>query len=77
MYCKVRSTLRVENCFSDTFSGNVAVHQGSFVSPLLLIMVLEVLFEELRTGCALELLHTDKFVIIPESVEELSQRYTI
>ena len=40
MYCKMRSTLRVENCFSDTFNGNVVVDQGSFVCPLLLIMVL-------------------------------------
>ena len=34
----------------------VGVHQGSVLSPLLFIMVLEVLSIEFRTGCPWELL---------------------
>ena len=53
------------------------MHQGSFVSPLLLTMVFEAFSKEFRTGCTLELLHTDNFVIIAESVEELSLKYLV
>ena len=53
------------------------VHHGSVVSPLLLTMVFEGLSEEFRTGCTFELLHTDNFVIIAESLEELSQKYAV
>ena len=76
MYCQKRSTVRVENCFSDSFSVNVVVHHGFFVSPLLFIMVLEVLLKEFRTRCPWKWLHTDNFVITAESVEELCHKLT-
>ena len=51
MYCEVKSNVRVDNCFSDSFNVNVGVHQGSVLSPLLFIIVLEALSQEFRTGC--------------------------
>ena len=51
MYCEVRSKVRFDNCFSDSFNVNVGVHQGSVLSPLLFIIVLEALSQEFRTGC--------------------------
>ena len=50
------------------------MHQGSVLSPLLFIIVLEALSQELRTGSPWELLYADDLVIITETIEELSQK---
>ena len=49
----------------------VGVHQGSVLSPLLFIIVLEALSREFRTGCPWELLYADDLMISAESMEEL------
>ena len=74
MYCEVRSKVRVDNCFSESFIVNVGVHQGSVLSPLLFIIVLEALSQEFRTGSPWELLYADDLAIIAETIEELSQK---
>ena len=43
MYQNARSQVRVNNLFSDVFNVQVGVHQGSVLSPLLFIIVLEAL----------------------------------
>ena len=48
----------------------VGVHQGSVLSPLLFILVLEALSREFRTGVPWELLYADDLVVIAESLEE-------
>lgn len=47
------------------------MQQGSVLSPLLFVMVLEALSQEFRTACPWELLYIDDLVIIDKSVEEL------
>ena len=47
------------------------IHQGSVLSPLLFIIVLEALSREFRTGCPWELLYADDLMISAESMEEL------
>ena len=74
MYCELRSKVRVSNCFSDSFNVNVGVHQGSVLSLLLFIKVLEALSQEFRTVSPWELLYADDLVIIAETIEELSQK---
>ena len=49
----------------------MGVHQGSVLSPLLFIIVLEALSREFRTGCPWELLYSDDLMISAESMEEL------
>ena len=51
MYTDVRSRVRVGNGYSKEFGVAVGVHQGSVLSPLLFIIVLEALSREFRTGC--------------------------
>ena len=65
MYTDVRSRVRVGNGYSEEFGVAVGVHQGSVLSPLLFIIVLEALSREFRTGCPWELLHVyaDDFMI--------------
>ena len=52
----------------------VGVHQGSVLSPLLFIIVLEALLREFRSGVPWEDLNTDDLVIIVELLEECIRR---
>ena len=71
MYKDVRSRVRVGSGYSEEFGVKVGVHQGSVLSPLLFIIVLEALSREFRTGCPWELLYADDLMISSESMEEL------
>ena len=69
MYSNARSRVRVNGQLSDEFKVQVGVHQGSVLSPLLFILVLEALSREFRTGVPWELLYADDLVIIERSLE--------
>ena len=71
MYKDVRSRVRVGNGYREEFGVAVGDHQGSVLSPLLFIIVLEALSREFRTGCPWELLYADDLMISAESMEEL------
>ena len=71
MYKDVRSRVRVGDGYSEEFGVGVGVHQGSVLSPLLFIIVLEALSREFRTGCPWELLYADDLMISAGSKEEL------
>ena len=71
MYKDVRSRVRVGDGYSEEFGVGVGVHQGSVLSPLLFIIVLEALSRQFRTGCQWELLYADDLMISAESMEEL------
>ena len=71
IYKDVRSRVRVGDGYSEDFGVGAALLQGSALSPLLFIIVLEALSREFRTGCPLELLYTDVLMISAESMEEL------
>jgi hypothetical protein len=76
MYHITKSRVRVDNNFTDEFGVKVGVHQGSVLSPLLFIIVLEALSREFRTGTPWELLYADDLVIIAETEEELRLKLT-
>ena len=66
MYANVRSHVSVGEGYSEEFEMKVSVHQGSVLSLLLFIIVLEALSRELRSGVPWEDLYADDFVIIAE-----------
>ena len=74
MYSNARSCVRVNTSYSPDFSVKVGVHQGSVLSPLLFIMVMEALSQELRRGCPWELLYADDLVIMANTPAELTDR---
>ena len=74
MYTNTKSKVRVNNCYSEEFGVKVGVHQGSVLSPLLFIIVLEALSREFRTGTPWELLYADDLVVIAETEEELRSK---
>ena len=67
MYNNTRSS---DNTYSDEFG----VHQGSVLSPLLFVIVLEALSREFRTGTPWELLYADDLVISAETEEGLKMK---
>ena len=71
--------LCVEPCrcgegYSEKFEVKVGVHQGSVLSPLLFIIMLEALSHEFHSGVPWEVLYADDVVIIAESLEECIRR---
>ena len=74
MYANARSRVRVGEGYSEEFEVKVGVHQGSVLSPLLFIIVLEALSREFRSGVPWEDLYADDLVIIAESLGECVRR---
>ena len=59
-----KSKVRVSCSYSDEFEVKVGVHQGSVLSPLLFIIVLEALSREFCTS-----LYADNLVLIAETLD--------
>ena len=74
MYENAHSQIRVNGSYSNKVNINVGVHQGSVLSPLLFIIVLDALSTEFRTGCPWELLYADDLVITAENPEVLESK---
>ena len=70
MYNNARSRVGVGSEYSEEFEVGVGVHQGSVLSPLLFIIVLEALSRDFRVGVPWELFFADDLVIIATSLEE-------
>jgi hypothetical protein len=64
MYQEVNTAVRLREEEREAFPVRIGIHQGSVLSPLLFIIVLEVLSREFRVGLPRELLYVDDLVII-------------
>ena len=70
MYANEWSYVRVSEGYREVFEVKVGVHQGSILSMLLFIIVLEALSHKFNSGFPWEDLNSDDLVIITESLEE-------
>ena len=70
MHANAQSRVHVGEGYSEEFEAKVGVHQGSVLSPLLFIIVLEALSWECCSGVPWEDLYANDLVIIAESLEE-------
>ena len=77
MYANAQSQVRYDKGFSKEFEVKDRVHQGSVLSPLLFIIVLEALVLEFQAGVPWEDLYADDLVIIADSLEECVRRLLI
>ena len=69
-------TVKVNGRESKAFSVRKGVHQGSVLSPLQFIIVLEALSTEFREGSPMELLYADDLVLVTETEDLLLGKVT-
>ena len=74
MYENAQSRVRINNLFSEAINVTVGVHQGSVLSPLLFVIVMEALSGEFRVGCPWELLYADDLAITAETLDSLRDK---
>ena len=74
-YKGCKTAVSVDRELSSSFSLKVGVHQGSALSTILFIMVMDVLKEDVRDGSLMELLHADDLVLCGESLNEVMDKY--
>jgi len=73
MYADTATMMKLNGRVSRGFSVKVGVHQGSVLSPLLFIIVMEALSKNFR-GLSMELLYADDLVSMADSEDELVQK---
>ena len=74
MYCDASTSVKLQGCESSEFGVKVGVHQGSVLSPLLFVIVLNELSKKFRVGLPWELLYADDLALIAETEEELVEK---
>ena len=75
LYEGCKTAVLVDGEPSSSFSVKVGIHQGSALSPLLFIMVMDVLTEDVRDGSLMELLYADDLVLCGESLNDVMDKY--
>jgi len=71
MYTAANTVVRRAYGNSHGFEVKVGMHQGSALSPLLIVIVTEALSREFRVALLWELLYADDLVLIAETEEDL------
>ena len=75
LYKGCKTAVSVDGELSSSFSVKVGFHQGLALSPLLFIMVMDVLTEDVRDGSLMELLYADHLALCGESLNEVMGKY--
>jgi len=74
MYTGTKTFQRTVYGNSNDFEVKASMHQGSAVSPLLSVMVMEALSREFRVALQWELSFADDLVVIAETEDDLIKR---
>ena len=74
MYERARIVVRTKQGYSTEFEVKVGVHQGSVLSPLLFVAVMEVVTLGVKEELPWELLYADDLVLVAQSKEELREK---
>ena len=75
LYKGCKTGVSVDGELSSLFSVKVGVYQGSALSPLLFIVVMDVLTEDVMNGSLVELLYADDLVLCGKSLNEFMDKY--
>ena len=74
MYTGVKTVVRTFYCNSSGNEVKVGMHQGSALSPLLFVIVMEAISREFRVALPWELLYADDLDVSAETEEDLIKR---
>jgi len=74
MYTGAKTVVRTVYGNSKGYEVKVGMHQGSALSPLLFVIVMDAISREFRVALPWELLYTDDLAVIAETEEELIKR---
>jgi len=74
MYAGAKTVVRTVYGNSKGFEIKVGMHQGSALSPLLFVIVMEAISREFRVALPWELVYADDLAVIAETEEELIKR---
>ena len=69
-----KTKVQVVSELSEEFLVQVAVHQGSVLSPLIFAIVVDVISENAREGLMNNILCADDLVLMSESIENLKEK---
>ena len=75
LYKGCKTAFSVDQELSSSFSVKVGFHQGSTLSLLFFIMVMDALKEDMRDGLLMELLYAEDLVFCGESFNEVMVKY--
>ena len=70
-----KTRVRVGLKLSEEFEVKVGVHQGSTLSPLLFVIVVDMITESVRNGLMSEMLYADDLVLASETMEGLREKF--
>ena len=71
MYTSAKTAVRTVYGNRNSFEVKFCMNQGSALSPLLFVIVMEALSREFRVALPWELLYADDLVVIDETEEDL------
>jgi len=74
MYTGAKTVVRTVYGNSKGFEVKVGRHQGSALSPLLFVIVMEAISREFRVALPWELMYAEDFAVIAETEEKLIKR---
>jgi len=74
MYTGAKTVVRTDYGNSSSFEVKVGMYQGSALSPLLFVIVMEAISREFRVALPWELLYADDLIVIAETEEDLIKR---
>ena len=71
LYSDARTSICFGGNTSDSFDVKTGLHQGSVLSPLFFVIVLNAVSAGITTGLPFEILYADDLVLIADNEEEL------
>jgi len=74
LYTGAKTVIRTIYGNSNGYEVKISMHQGSALSPLLFVIVIEALSREFRVALPRELLYADDLVVIAETEDHLIKR---
>ena len=73
LYTEACTAVRTDAGLSESFEVKVGLHQGSVLSPLLFVAVMDVVPSEARSGLPSELLYADDLIIMAPPMEKFGR----